>query len=560
MQLCKETSRNSTQKIMEVFKMRKPLLVFLILLFSLVLFCFEGTVFIDENQNEIKDNSEIVLNGVLVSDGITIVETDNQGSYNLDTEEPFVFIIIPDGYRTDKWYLSKKSNRYDFPLTETKNDNDYFAVASDIHYAKNEEDFAEALSDRWMEYDANIYLEKLKQKMESIKPSFVIALGDMGASIREIEDEKGVEQLETVKNYLDIEGSDIYYAVGNHEVDKTDPNPKAVYQKVFGPSYYSFNRNEVHFIVLDLHEIINNDFTYTIDDKQLKWLEADLKYVDNRTPIVVFSHEPICDIANTPNNKKLIELLATFKINANISGHLHHMAVLQDEPFPFITCGAVSGAWWEGPSPTGEEFGYTLFTLDRGIPHYGYFLLDKEPSIWFDLPLNGLLSGIINLRVTTLKEYLSPSLFLDGNKLDNKPTILRRGCWYEYLYQLNVSGLKDGEHLISFGNGDMEQSKSIWVSNRNVTIKQLKEFPEAFEGRNVNILNAKPKVFWGSNVSFDDGTDLFLVKLSNLELPFEINMSSYYHLNGIYRNSFRVADPLRIYLDEGVVQKIDKEE
>ncbi|MFO7882599.1 MAG: metallophosphoesterase [Kosmotogaceae bacterium] len=540
--------------------MRKTLLVFLALLFSLVLFGFEGTVFIDENQNEVKETDEIVLEGVLVSDGKTIVETNNQGIYSLDTEEPFIFIIMPNGYRSEKWYLSTKSNRYDFPLIETNNDNDFFAVASDIHYAKNEEDFSEALNDRWMEYDPNIYIKKLKQKLENIKPSFVIALGDIGASIRDIENEKGVEQLETVKNYLDIEGADIYYAVGNHEVDKTDPNPTGVYQKVFGPRYYSFNRNEVHFIVLDLHEIINNDFTYTIDEKQLKWLEAELKYVDKRTPIVVFSHEPICDIENTPNNKKLMELLTTLKINAHISGHLHHMAVLQEEPFPVITCGAVCGAWWEGPSPTGEEFGYTLFTLDRGVPNYGYFLLDKEPSIWFDLPLEGMLSGIINLRVTTLKEYLSPSLFLDGIKLDNKPTILRRGCWYEYLYRLNVSGLKDGEHLIAFGNEDMEQSKRIWVSNQNVTIKQLKNYPEAFEGRNVNILNAKPKVVWGSNISFDDGTDLFMTKLSNLELTFEINRSRYYHLNGIYRNSFRVADPLRIYLDEGVVQKIDKEE
>jgi predicted phosphohydrolase len=545
---------------MEVFKMRKPLIVFLTLLLSLVLFGFQGTVFIDENQNEIKEVDETVLKGVLVSDGREIVVTDNQGKYNLSTEEPFIFVIMPSGYSSDRWFFSTKSDTHNFPLNEVKNDNNFFAVVNDIHYAENEEEFSKALSDRWMEYDPNIYMEKLNNKLENIRPSFVIALGDIGASVRDIENEKGVEQLETVKKYLDIEGTDIYYAVGNHEVDKTDPNPTEVYQKVFGPRYYSFNRNGVHFIVLDLHEIIKNDFTYTIDEKQLKWLKAELKYVGKNTPIVVFSHEPICDIENTSNNEKLLELLTTSKINANISGHLHHMAILQKDPFPVITCGAVCGAWWEGPSPTGEEFGFTLFVLNRGVPHYGYFLLDKEPSIWFDLPLNGMLSGIINLRVITLKEYLSPSLFLDGIKLDNKPTKLRRGCWYEYLYRLNVSGLKDGEHLLAFGNEDMERSKSIWVSNQNVTIKQLKDYPEAFEGRSVNILNAKPKAVWGSNISFDDGTDLFMTKLSNLKLNFEINSSAYYHLNGIYRNCFRVADPLRIYLDEGVVQKIDREE
>jgi len=121
-----------------------------------------------------------------------------------------------------------------------------FAVVNDIHYAKDADDFAEALKDRHMEYDADLYMDLLTTSLVKLQPSFVVALGDIGASIRDIDDEVGLDQLRIVRKYMESTGLDIYYAVGNHEVDKHDANPTWVYEVVFGPRYYSFNRDGVH--------------------------------------------------------------------------------------------------------------------------------------------------------------------------------------------------------------------------------------------------------------------------------------------------------------------------
>lgn len=535
--------------------MNRAALLLLFIAFFTSMFASKGIVFVDLNANGLLDNKETGLADCLVSDGKTIVKTDANGAFELNTDQPFIFLILPDGYNARQWFVNSGEENVFFPLTECEQKECVFAVVNDIHYAKDADDFAEALKDRHMEYDADLYMDLLTTSLVKLQPSFVVALGDIGASIRDIDDEVGLDQLRIVRKYMESTGLDIYYAVGNHEVDKHDANPTWVYEVVFGPRYYSFNRDGVHFVVLDTHFVADGKFHYGIDTTQLQWLKMDLEYTRRDCPIVVFSHEPFYDLEDCENTRELADLLVNYNITAHISGHWHQMAVLNKYPYLEITCGAVCGGWWEGPSPTGDQFGYSLFILNRGSLCFGYFNLAEEPSIWFEFPLDGTLSDIVPLRVVTSEPIAKPKLSVDETELSVEPFIIRRKHWIEYLYHLNVSNLADGEHTVSFGNELIRKDKKIWVQNQSVRIEQIKDFCDSFEGRTVTITGAIPKAIWRSNVSFDDGSDIIMANLKGISPMCKIEPSTYYTITGIVRNVWNVADPLRIYLDEGIVQK-----
>ena len=60
-----------------------------------------GTVFLDTNNNRLKDPNERGLSGVRVSDGVRFSTTDDSGNYQLEiAAEAIIFVIKPSGYKT----------------------------------------------------------------------------------------------------------------------------------------------------------------------------------------------------------------------------------------------------------------------------------------------------------------------------------------------------------------------------------------------------------------------------------------------------------------------------
>lgn len=515
-----------------------------------------GKVFLDSNANGIFDEDEIGLPNCYVSDGREIVATNEDGDFFLDTNEPFIFIILPDEYACRRWYSSTNERQILFALTKSHFSRT-FAVVSDIHYAENPEAFSKALTDRSMKYNADKYLEKLIQSLNKQELSFVLVLGDIGASIRDIDDQSAKDQLGRVASYMNRIKADVFYAIGNHEFKSKAERPTGIFEATFGPRYYSFNRSGIHFIVLDIHLSDRGSLKYEIDSVQLKWLEKDLTLVPNNQPIVVFSHEPLYDLTDSENNRELKKLFIDYQITAHISGHWHTMIKLSDYPYLELTCGAVCGAWWEGPSPSGDEFGYVLFETCRNVLNYAYININEDLSIWLEFPFEGVLSGLVPIRVVTSKFISNVAISIDGKELSFKPIIVNKDNWVEYLYRLNLTNLAQGMHEFVFKDTEtqVEKRKSFWVSNRSITFKILKDYPECFLGKLVTVDNAKFVAKSGSVVSFYDGTDGMMVKFSNPNISNTISDSAMYSLTGVVRDPWVVADPLRIHLDEGIIQR-----
>lgn len=80
-------------------------LFFLLSIFLIPLFCLAqsqvtGIVYHDENGNGRKDRREQVLAGISVSNGVDVVQTNQQGKYTLPVgEDNIIFVIKPNGYR-----------------------------------------------------------------------------------------------------------------------------------------------------------------------------------------------------------------------------------------------------------------------------------------------------------------------------------------------------------------------------------------------------------------------------------------------------------------------------
>ena len=74
-----------------------------------------------------------------------------------------------------------------------------------------------------------------------------------------------------------------FQVMGNHDYDMKftdDFEAAGAFRRIIGPTYYSFNLGDVHYVVLDNMYYINKNEdrshdTY-VDDEQLAWLKKDL--------------------------------------------------------------------------------------------------------------------------------------------------------------------------------------------------------------------------------------------------------------------------------------------
>lgn len=179
--------------------------------------------------------------------------------------------------------------------------------------------------------DSAAKLAEFVRTMNTVKPAFVIVLGDLV--------DKG-ETLEVELDYLKhIEGvyrqfqGPRHHVLGNHDV-ATFTKEQFVAGTDMPAPHYSFDCGPFHCLVLDAN--YNPDFspyqagnfdwtqTYLPPDEQ-KWLEADLKGTKKQT--LVFIHQPLDDekgphgVKNATEVRALLE--ASGKVLAVFQGHNH---------------------------------------------------------------------------------------------------------------------------------------------------------------------------------------------------------------------------------------------
>ncbi len=318
--------------------------------------------------------------GVAVTDGRNITLTQKDGSYELlsDRTAGFVYISVPSGY---EFTTQKGCVRFYRPLTaESGNivsnfelqklkvdDNKHqFVVWADTQIL-SEEDAA------LLKAGAAPDLRDLVQQLGTGALVHGIGCGDL------VWDK--FELFEDYKEALEITGVPFFNVIGNHDIDfdgRTDELSSTTFKKQFGPTYYSFNRGKIHYVVLDDVFFIgkNKDFIGYLTETQLSWLEQDLALIKKGSTVVVCLHIPTDTGAarrydvkealggTVSNRKQLYKMLEPFNVHI-MSGHTHENEKIVGPKHIEHVHGTVCGAWWTGPICTdGSPGGYAVYEVN----------------------------------------------------------------------------------------------------------------------------------------------------------------------------------------------------
>ena len=339
--------------------------------------------------------------GVVVSDGVEVTVTNEQGIYQLqsDKEWGYVFISVPAGYEVPaegvlpQFYKMMKGDastaeRVDFSLTAVDGQDDYkVLVLGDMHLANRTGDLKQ-----FMEFTSDLNAYRALHQQEKM---YAIALGDMTWDLYWYSNSYALpEYLNTINSQ--VKGLQIFHTIGNHDYDykaTNDRDAESRFMDYIAPTYYSFNLGKVHYVVLDDVDCSNYDGTTSRDYEkrvsagQLSWLAKDLSHVDKSVPLVVVMHAQVFYPSQTDgfkvdhdvlNTTQLLNVLDGYKVHF-ITGHTHmNYNVTPDdavtggrEVYEHNT-GAICGSWWWSGyltpgvhlSPDGTPGGYAIWSVN----------------------------------------------------------------------------------------------------------------------------------------------------------------------------------------------------
>ena len=259
-----------------------------------------------------------------------------------------------------------------------KTDNDSFSVAF--------------MTDTHLDYARNAVqgFEQALDSVNSLKPDFIITGGDqimdaLGQSYGRADSLYNLYQ-ETVKKAE----MPVYNTMGNHEIygiySRSGADPanseygEKMFEKRIGPSYYSFMHKGWKFMILNSIEDTGEDrYVGLIDTTQIAWIKTELEVTDPETPIVISTHIPFISVmaqryggSTVPNDSSLVvynakgvlDLFTDHNLKLVLQGHLHILEDIYYEGIHYITGGAVSAGWWNGPYRSCEE-GFLWLTFSK---------------------------------------------------------------------------------------------------------------------------------------------------------------------------------------------------
>ena len=362
---------------MKINYYRYILLVYISLFFSFSAFSqqfVKGVIYADANGNGKFDKNEKTLPNVSVSNGVSVVQSNQAGEYSLPVgEDNVIFVIKPSGYQVQinennlpqyyyihnpkgnpdlKYKGVKATGRLpkslDFGLVPQAESEEFKILVFGDPQVYNEKDVA---------YFKKGVVEELKNSKEY---SFGISLGDMVGNKPDL-----------FRPYIDVikeVGIPWYHVMGNHDMNFDVPGDSLSdisFKAHFGPNNYSFNVGKVHFIVLDdiIYQGENAKKPYIggLREDQLQFVENDLKFVPKDYLIVLNVHIPFVNhgkhAIREKDNLRLFAALKDFPHTFSMSAHTHYQKQIfidksfgwqQDKPHHHYNVATTSGNWYSG--------------------------------------------------------------------------------------------------------------------------------------------------------------------------------------------------------------------
>lgn len=232
--------------------------------------------------------------------------------------------------------------------------------------------------------------KKAIQKINEIKPDFVITGGDLIFDALAVSYERADSLYKIYTDLLKLIKAPVYNTIGNHEIfgwyEKSGVSRehqffgKKLFENRLGKTYYSFNHKGIKIFILDSIEELPEKGRYFgyVNEEQINWLRNELSKTDTTSLIIISTHIPLLTTfsqirkgsmaANerglvVENAKDVLDLFSRHNLKLVLQGHLHIYEDLNiQNRIRFITGGAVSGRWWNGPNE-GLEEGFVLVKI-----------------------------------------------------------------------------------------------------------------------------------------------------------------------------------------------------
>lgn len=369
-----------------------------------------GVVFEDRNRNGRQDAAEPGVPDVSVSNGRDVVSTDEEGRYSIGVDEQtIVFVTQPAGYTVpvDEHQLPQFYYIHypDGSPVETR----YPGIAPTGPMPESI-DFALHRSTVGTDFTALLFADpqtRTLAELEDLRADVVEELDGSAASF-------GITAGDVVNDPLDLFGphNEIVSTLGipwwnlpgNHDMNYDVPDDTystETYKSVYGPTDYSFEYGDVHFVNLDNIDYLGQGRGYRgyLDPRRLEWLANDLARVPADKLIVISTHIPLRTEAignqaqNTVNLQELFDILEGREHVFSTAGHdtsnswQMYLEPGEERPTPPGAQSAVwngpktfhhqvlaevrGGGWKTGPT---DERGIQAADMADGNPNGYYFL------------------------------------------------------------------------------------------------------------------------------------------------------------------------------------------
>jgi 3',5'-cyclic AMP phosphodiesterase CpdA len=223
-------------------------------------------------------------------------------------------------------------------------------------------------------------------EVAALGPAFVVSTGDLVL-------EGNRASPEAIERWLDFylelargTGLRFYDTIGNNEIagnqsdDFASDDPrfgKGAFRARIGPTHYSFDRGDLHFVALDTHRrapgfFDEKRFVYTeLEPDVREWADADLAAHADRV-LVVLNHEPLAHeqgwrfLGDPVDDQGLLE---RHRVPYALAGHVHRNGLVQQGPTTHVITGALSGMRWMLPAGVHARGYRLLYARDGKLWH-----------------------------------------------------------------------------------------------------------------------------------------------------------------------------------------------
>ncbi len=258
-------------------------------------------------------------------------------------------------------------------LTQNEHDNTGFSfgVITDLHNADKKTAGTRHYRDS---------IEKLSGAVDYFKANNAAFLIELGDFIDKANKQTEYGYLAAIDKIFDSFRGPRHYVLGNHDVATFS---KAEFIEAVGSdkTYYSFDLNGWHFVVLDANfkedqtSYIAGNFDWTdsiIPDSELRWLENDLAGRPKDSPAILFSHQNLHNeddphgVKNAPEVRALLEKAGN--VRAVLQGHMHTGGYAKINGIHYLTFRAAV----EGPGLENNAFSLVKVSANGKIDVEGH--------------------------------------------------------------------------------------------------------------------------------------------------------------------------------------------